>query len=283
MTERFKERSVESPRLIAEMLLTHVLKTERLRLYMEVDRPASPEELALLRDLVAKAMRHEPVQYLVGEGWFFGRPFHVNRSTLIPRPCTEVLVQHVIEWARRRNITQTADMPPLRIADIGTGTGCIAISLLAALPNATCVATDVVPEALELARDNAARHHVAERMDFRLGSLCDPFDSSTETFDVIASNPPYIPDDEWDTVGENVKGHEPDTALRAGPDGMNCIRPLLETAAPLLNPGGLLIIELAASRTPLALEIAQAAGWSQPRILKDHENHPRFLIAAKAQ
>src|SRR5688572_26188565 len=147
MGEHFAAKDIDSPRVVAEMLLSHVLGCERMRLYMEVDRPASTAELTQLRELTARAAKHEPAQYLVGEAWFFGRQFTVDRSTLIPRPCTETLVEHAIQWHR----LNPGHVNPL-IADIGTGTGCIAISLAAQIPSARVIATDVIPEALELAK-----------------------------------------------------------------------------------------------------------------------------------
>src|SRR5262245_30305238 len=141
MAEHFESKQIDSPRVVAEMLLAHVLGCERMKLYMEADRPASASELTTLRELVARAPKHEPVQYLVGHAWFFGRQCEVNRSTLIPRPCTETLVEHIIQW-RRLNPGHAAPL----IADIGTGTGCISVSLAAQIADGRVVATDVVPD-----------------------------------------------------------------------------------------------------------------------------------------
>lgn len=281
MSDHFAAKEIDSPRVVAEMLLAHVLDCERLRLYMDVDRPASPPELTRLRELVARAAKHEPVQYLVGEAWFFGRPFAVNRSTLIPRPCTETLVEHVLQWLR----VNPGHTNP-NIADIGTGTGCIAISLAAQLPAARIVATDVIPEALELAKQNAARHKAIDRMEFRLGPGVQPLKSGGapgERFDVICSNPPYIPDDEWETqVDRNVKDYEPASALRGGPDGLNVIRPLIADAPALLQPGGLLAIEIAHSQRDAALQLAaDHAMLENATALKDHEGLWRVLAASR--
>lgn len=279
MTEHFTAKEVDSPRVVAEMLLAHVLGCERLRLYMEVDRPASAPELSRLRDLVARAAKHEPVQYLVGEAWFFGKPYSVNRSTLIPRPCTETLVEHVLQWHR----LNPGHLNPL-IADIGTGTGCIAISLAAQIPDSRVIATDVIPEALDLAKSNAARHKVSDRMEFRLGSGVEPLVSGGppgERYDVICSNPPYISDAEWETqVDRNVKGHEPDSALRGGVDGLYVIRPLIAQSPALLKPGGLFVIEIAASQKEAVIVLAnQNELLENPMVLKDHEGLWRVLAA----
>ena len=298
MTDHFTAKKIDSPRVVAEMLLAHVLGCERMRLYMEVDRPASPPELTQLRELTARAAQHEPVQYLVGEAWFFGRQFHVNRSTLIPRPCTETLVEHAIQWHR----LNPGHLNPL-IADIGTGTGCIAISLAAQIHTARVIATDVIPEALELAKANATRHKVVDRMEFRLGPGIAPFSSGGaqnqssivkgqssiasgppgERYDIICSNPPYIPDTEWDSqVDRNVKDYEPASALRGGPDGLNVIRPLIAEGPHVLRPGGLLLIEIADSQRDAVIQLAQETGvLGNVAVLKDHEGLWRVLSAVR--
>lgn len=303
MTGHFKSRGLESPRLCAEMLLGHVLDCERMRLYMEVDRPASPDERDRLRELVVRAGQHEPVQYLVGEGWFFSLPFQVDRSTLIPRPSTESLVECALHW--HREITGAHETPPpssapveaddetgedpvhdFFIADIGTGTGCIAISLARQIAGCRVVATDLAEDAIRLATANARRHGVAEKIDFRVGSLFEPItgpDLNVGPFDLICSNPPYIPDHEWDAVARNVKDYEPQAALRGGPDGLDVIRPLVAQAADHLKPGGLLLVEIAHSHREAALELArQTAGLSEPEVLKDHEGYWRVLRAVRA-
>jgi release factor glutamine methyltransferase len=275
MSEHFQAKGVESPRLVGEMLLAHVIGCERMRLYMEVDRPASPEELARLRELVARAAQHEPVQYLVGHAWFFSRQFEVDRSTLIPRPCTETLVEHVLQWHRGSGVAS-----PI-LADIGTGTGCIAVSLAAQIKDARVVATDLVPEALELAMRNAERHGVADCIEFRSGSLLDPLRAGPpgRRYDVICANPPYISDAEWADVPRNVKEYEPSSALRGGPDGLDCIRPLIAGARPLLAENGELVVEIAQSQRDAVLRLAEQAGFNDSTVLKDYEGLWRVLVA----
>jgi release factor glutamine methyltransferase len=279
MTDHFAAKGVDSPRVVAEMLLGHVLDCERMRLYMEADRPASAVELATLRGLVQRAANHEPVQYLVGHAWFFGKQFAVDRSTLIPRPSTETLVEQVVRWLR----ANPGHAEPT-IADVGTGTGIIAISLALNLPDARIVATDVVPEALELAKTNAERLGVTGRIEFREGSLLEPLhrDGGAVRFDVIASNPPYVPDDEWDAVERNVKDYEPASALRGGVDGLDFIRPLIANGPSLLVPGGLLAIEIAESQREAVVELAKAtATLENVDVLKDHEGLLRVLTAER--
>lgn len=279
MTEYLTSRRVEDARLTSELLLAHVLGCQRLRLFMEVDRPAAPPELARLRDMVKRVGAHEPVQYVLGEGWFYGRAFEVNRSTLIPRPCTETLVEHVI-W-HVRNKSGSAGVPPApSILDIGTGTGCIAITLAKEIASARIVATDINDEVLFLAMRNAEKHGVADRIEFRRGSLLDPVESQ-ECFDIICSNPPYIPDFEWTDVPRNVKEHEPASALRGGVDGLDIIRPLIAESFRHLNTGGLLAVEFASVQKDEVVRLAKEAGFASTEVVKDHEQKWRVLLARR--
>lgn len=277
MTEHFEAKRVDSPRVTAEMLLAHVLECERMKLYMEVDRLASEDERNRLRELVARAARHEPVQYLLGEGQFFGRVFAVNPSTMIPRPSTETILEHLLQ-----SIRGEGEKEPLLIADIGTGTGCIAISLAAQLSQARLIATEVSPEALELAASNAERHKVANRIEFRPGSLLEPIADMTGAFDAICSNPPYIPDHEWESIVPNVKDHEPASALRGGTDGMDFIRSLIAGAGALLKPGGRLYLEIATCNRDAVIKLAQQAGnYEDIEVIRDHEGLDRVLSARR--
>jgi release factor glutamine methyltransferase len=292
MTRRFTAARIDSPRIVAEMLLAHTFACERLRLYMEADRPATAAELASLRALVARALNQEPVQYLVGHAWFFGRLFEVSPATLIPRPCTETLVEHVISRWRGPGARPGAGDEGgaggggwVRIADVGTGTGCIAVTLAMQIPNSRIIATDPVPEALELANRNASRHQVSEQVTCRAGPGLDVVRAAADgdLFDVICSNPPYIPDDEWDAVAPNVRDFEPASALRGGPDGLAVIRPLIEGAWSLLRPGGLLAIEIPHSRREAVLELAVGhARYAHESVLKDHQGLWRVLVANRA-
>ncbi len=278
----FVDRKIDSPRLVAEWLLAHVLGCQRLRLYMEADRPASPDELVRLRGLVKRIAAHEPVQYVLGEWDFYGRPFFVSPCTLIPRPCTESLVEQVIRWGRGRGVAKDGNeaRPIGGIADLGTGTGCIGLTLALEWPAARLVATDIAPEVLELARRNAERHGVSERVEFRLGSLLEPL--AGERFDIIASNPPYIPDDEWTAVAPNVRDYEPHRALRGGADGLAFIRPLLAVAAEVLTPRGLLAVEIPHAKRDAVLALAaDAPGLMNARLEKDSEGLWRVLLAER--
>ena len=271
-TKHFEAREIDSPRVAAEMLLAHVLGVERLRLYMEPERPASEGERETFRGLVARAGRHEPVDYLVGKSPFFSLELTVTPAVLIPRPSTETLVEHVLQHARTRG----DDANPPRIADVCTGSGAIAIALCVNLPAATAVATDLSAEALDVARANAERCGVAERIDFRQGDLYEPL--GDERFDYLLANPPYISDAEWAAVQPNVKDYEPTAALRSGADGLDHLRPLIAGAMDRLRPGGIVLLEMAASQEAAVRGLTQDAGWRGVEILKDHERLPRVVV-----
>jgi release factor glutamine methyltransferase len=271
-TEHFTRRGIDSPRLSAEMLLAHVLGSTRLRLYIDPDRPATDLERAAFRELVERAARHEPVDYLVGLAPFFSLLLQVNPRVLIPRPSTETIVAHVIEHARRNPGFRAP-----RIADVGTGSGAIAIALAKNMPECRVIATDISPEALALAGANARACGVAERIDLRPGDLLAPL--AGERLHYLVSNPPYISDAEWAQVAPNVKDYEPVLALRGGSDGLKFLRPLIAQAALYLQRPGQLVLEIAASQKAAVLELAAAAGLANPRVLADHEALPRVLVA----
>ncbi len=325
MAKAFTDKGLDSPRVLAELLMAHVARCDRIRLYMEADRPASQEERDELRSLVARALRHEPVQYLVGEAVFFTHTFRVDPRVLIPRPSTVTLLEALIEHTQRRGLharNPYEDPPPpptptdtdtephnepnsnpsdpsgpddqdpaappptppaMTIADVCTGSGCVAISAALAMPTARVVATDLSADALAVAQDNAQRLAADGRITFAEGDLLEPLRALAPAggFDAILSNPPYIPDHEWADVEPNVKDHEPELALRSGPDGLAHARPIIEGAMPLLTPGGLLAVEVAASTTDSVAEIAKQAGWHNVRIRTDIDGLPRTLEATR--
>jgi len=274
--QHFERLGIDAPRLSAEMLLAHVLGVERLRLYMDADRPASDLERAAFRALVERAAKHEPVDYLVGRTPFFSMMLDVTPDVLIPRPSTETLVEHVIQHAR-----QTPGFRGPLIADVGTGSGAIAIALAKHIAESRVVATDISDAALAVARRNAEAHRVADRIDFALGSLLEPLADFRGRFRFLCSNPPYIPDDEWDTVAPNVKDYEPHGALRGGVDGLQFVRPIIEGAGDVLDTPGQLVVEIAAATADACVKLATAAGLHHAHVLADHEALPRVLVADK--
>lgn len=288
MSAAFADKGLDSPRLCAEMLVAHVLGCDRLRLYTDADRPASPLERETLRGLVARALKHEPIQYLVGEAWFFGLPLHVDRRVLVPRACTETIVEQVIQHARGRPGFGGPSGEALLIADVCTGSGCIAVALARHLPHSRVIATDISTDALEVAGRNAERHAVGDRIDFRSGNLLEPVDAHPaagrkQALSYLCANPPYIPDPEWSAVPANVREHEPEQALRGGEDGLRLVAPIIAGAAPLLRPGGLLLLEIASVTRDAVLDLTRATrAFSDSAVLNDLEGKPRTLMAVRS-
>lgn len=286
MTAAFTRAGLDSPRLMAEMLLSHALRCDRLRLYTDPDRPATREERDALRSLASRALKHEPVQHLVGEAWFFSIPLRADRRALVPRPSTETIVEHLLQRARTEPLPGMTDSKGAGalIADVCTGSGAIAIALLRNLPEARAVATDISREALSLAHENAQRAGVSGRLTLVEGDLLDALGGRAPErgFSAIVSNPPYIPDDEWPDVPPNVKDHEPEIALRGGPDGLALVRPLLRDGPAHLAPGAPLLVEVAASRADEALGIAREnAMLADQSILRDCDGLPRVIAAVR--
>jgi release factor glutamine methyltransferase len=271
-TGHFKSLGLDHSRLSAEMLLAHILEVERLKLYIDPDRPASDLERAAFRDLVERAEANEPVDYLVEQTPFFSMMLKVSPAVLVPRPSTETLVEHVIQHARR-----TPGFAGPLIADIGTGSGAIAIALAKHIPDSRLIAIDISEDALSLARENAASQGVADRIDFRCGDLLEPLTGLHVRY--LVSNPPYISDSEWQDVPPNVKDYEPTLALRAGADGLKYLKPLIEQARNYLEMPGQLVLEGASSQRDVLIELAEQAGLTNAHVLADHEALPRILVA----
>lgn len=292
MTKAFEAKDLDSPRRMAEMLLAHIIGCDRLRLYMDNDRPASPIERETLRDLVRRALDHEPIQYLVGEESFFGMSFHVDKRVLIPRPSTQTLIDEVLNHARKnpddRTLRESDAGVGMMIADVCTGSGCIAAALAKNLPGARIIASDLSEDALEVAQINISRHELDERVDLVQGDLLEPIlahpvAGQKGSLHYLCSNPPYIPDHEWDAVEPNVKDHEPTMALRAEDEGMQFVKPLIERGPELLSKGGMILIEIAACNAAASLALAEAHPLlTRERISKDSDGLDRVLIAEKA-
>ncbi len=286
MTDAFVRADLDQGRLLSELLLAHVFGCDRLALYTDPDRPASRDELDRLRDLVRRALRHEPVQYLVGEAWFYGLRFKVDRRALIPRPCSELLVERAVDRLQPPRDAPDGHREEIVVADVCTGSGCLAISIARQLPHARLIATDISPEALSLAAENIASQNLDDRIELREGDLLAPLmcdERLRGSLAAIVANPPYIPDDEWPEVAPNVREHEPTIALRGGPDGLDLVRPIIRHADSLLRPGGVLLIEVAARRADDALAIVEARGkFTDARIHRDQDDLPRVIEARRA-
>ncbi len=270
-TGRFKERGIDSPRLEAEILLASALGIRRIDLYVGHDQIVDDAGRARFRDMVRRRQEGCPTAHIVGKKEFYSLDFAVSPATLIPRPDTELLVDEALRQAKPLT-------DPL-IADIGTGTGCVAVALAHRLPKARIVAVDISPEALETARGNATRLGVADRVDFRLGDLLAPLAGLRP--DLIVSNPPYIPTGDIAGLDPGVRDHEPALALDGGPDGLRVIERLAEQALSLLAPGGRLLVEIGAGQEEGARGVLTRAGFTVESVRKDGGGHPRVVRAGR--
>jgi len=276
-TDWLAGRGSESPRLDAEVLLAFVRGCPRIALYTAVDGPVNEEERARFRSLVKRRGEGEPVAYLVGSREFFSLPFVVSPAVLVPRPETEGLVIRVLDLCQTAG--EISQRP--RIIDVGTGSGAIVVTVAKRLPQAELVATDISPEAIAVASDNARRHGVAERIEFvACDLLSDP--RVVGPWDVIVSNPPYVREDEFDALPRDVRLHEPRTALVSGPTGVELVARLAAEAAEKLVPGGWLLMEIGPSTAAAAEEVVAAqAGLSLEPTLKDMAGLPRIVQARR--
>jgi release factor glutamine methyltransferase len=270
--EFLAKKGVDSPRLQAELLLAHVLKLPRMQLYLNFERGLTAAETDHLRELIRRRGRREPWQQIVGTASFCGLEIAVSRHVLVPRPETELLAE--LGW----NFLSTLHSPLSTSLDFGTGSGCIAIALAVKCPAAQVYATDVSPEALELARRNAATHRVDERIRFFSG---DGFTALPEglRFDLIVSNPPYVPTAEIDSLEPEVRDYDPRGALDGGADGLDFFRRLAREAGSYLKPAGQLMVELGDGQAAAAAALFEQQNWIVEAIKNDYTQRPRFLIA----
>lgn len=264
-TKRFTDAGIASPRLEAQLLLAHVLHCSRMQLYTGFDKPLGEDELTGYRELIKRRLGGEPVAYLLGEHEFWGLPFHVDENVLVPRADTET----VIEVARSLRTDRAA---PCRVLDLCTGSGAIAVSLARELTASTVVATDLSEAAVAIARRNAERNKVADRVDIRLGDLWAPV--AGERFDLICSNPPYIATPVIATLAAEVR-REPVMALDGGADGLVFYDRICGAARDHLEPGGALVVEHGYDQADAVRERFVAAGLLQVTLVHDLAKNPR--------
>ncbi|MHB8771439.1 MAG: peptide chain release factor N(5)-glutamine methyltransferase [Syntrophales bacterium] len=261
-----------SPRLDAEVLLMHLLRIDRLRLVTHPEQTLTEEQAADYARWVERRCQGEPVSYIVGVKEFWSLVFEVNRDVLIPRPETECLIEEVLDRP-----APAGDSP--RIIDIGTGSGAIGVVLATEIPAAKVAATDVSAAALEVARRNALRHGVADRMELFAGDL---FAASPGTFDIICSNPPYIPDGAYPLLAEGIRAFEPRGALIAGPDGTAFHRRIIREGADRLKAGGWMYLEIGeGQREIVEAHFRQTGFYDTIRFRKDYGGIDRIAIARR--
>lgn len=271
-TEFLGGRGVENPRLNAELLVGHGLGLRRMQLYLQFERPLSEPELERIRPLVRRRGQREPLQYIVGETDFCGLTLKVDRRALIPRPETELLVEHV---------TTRAVAAPSRILDLGTGTGALALALAKAFPESRVTAVDSSAEALALAQDNARRSGLEGRVEWLESDWWANVPRGS-AFELIVSNPPYLTAAETAEALPEVKEFEPIAALTgSGPEGAGDLLKIIEAAPAYLVPGGMLALETGIAQHAILVEACRRAGFQNPESLQDLSKRDRYVIARK--
>lgn len=272
-TKHFRARNIESARLDAEVLLAHALGgVPRIQLYTGSEDVASDAVRTRYRDLITQRVDGCPVAYLVGSREFNTLTFEVTRDVLIPRGDTETLVMECLTLARK--------IPDARFLDIGTGSGCVAVSLVHRRKDGRAVATDISPAALAVARRNAERHKVAERIDFREGDLFAALGVG-ERFHFVVSNPPYVDPEELRGLAREVRDFEPHLALDGGPGGLSVYDRLVPAALPVLEPSGWLLVEIGYNQEEAVRQRFAAAGYTDIRTAQDAANLPRVILGRK--
>ncbi len=259
----------EAPR-DAELLLLHTLQISRATLLAHPDDELTSDQLYLYERSIHRRLAHEPVQYIIGQQEFFGLALHVTPAVLIPRPETEHLVESVLARLPHNH--------PVSIADVGTGSGAIAIALAVHLPEAHITALDLSTEALHIAQLNAENHHVAQRIRFLQSDLFAALPPGA-AFDAIVSNPPYVPTSDRADLHPQVREYEPATALFAGPEGLDIYRRLIPEAHVLLKPQGLLALEIGQGQHPSLT--ALLANWHDLTFINDLQQIPRVALARR--
>jgi release factor glutamine methyltransferase len=273
--ERLAQAGIDSPRLESEVLLAQSLRSSREELYSNPDRELGEVEMALSKSFVERRFLREPVAYILGRREFWGLEFQVSPDVLVPRWETEILVEKFLQWAASESFSE-----PIKILDLGTGSGNIAISVAKEMPNALVTAVDISPPAIAIAKANAWVHEVADRVHFVEG---DVFALEFNTaFHAILSNPPYIEEDRKDSLMPDVRDYEPEQALFGGPDGLACYRRILPKAFRHLKENGILFLEIGNSQVEDVLALIEShGGYHAPEVTLDYMGMERVVSARK--
>ena len=284
-------KGVESPRLQTELLLAHLLKMPRMKLYLNFERALTTAETNTLREFIKRRGQREPLQHIIGSTSFCGLEMAVNRHALVPRPETELLAEAGWQFLAETGVPTALDL--------GTGTGCIAITLALKCPEAKITATDNSADALALARENAVRNGVADRIEFLQGDGFAPLQSAGQAaspsptknsdagklpvllFDLIISNPPYIPSAEIATLQPEVQDFDPRSALDGGADGLDFYRMFSMQAKPFLKPDGQLMLEFGDGQAEAVQRIFEAEKWIVEAVKEDYSHRARVLIVRR--
>jgi release factor glutamine methyltransferase len=270
----FARRGLESARLEADLIVAHVLSVKRLALFLDPDRPLIDAELSKIRQLVERRRNHEPMAYILGEREFYGRAFTVNRSVLIPRSDTETLVEHALLFLRASKLEGP-------VLDLCVGSGAVAISVAAELSERRVLATDLSPDALQVAARNAERYGLGQRVEFREGDLFQAIREG-ERFACITVNPPYIGSHEMPELAPDVRDYEPRMALDAGTDALVFYRRLAREAGAHLLPGGMLLAEVGYTQAEAVTALWKDAGFESVRAHRDLGGIERVVTGTQA-
>lgn len=269
-TDFFQSKGLDSPRLDAELLIAHAQGVDRIRLYMDLDKPLLPDELTAIRARVQRRARFEPVAYILGHRGFWSLDLQVDPRVLVPRPDTERLVE--LALARLKGVEAPV------VVDVGTGSGCVALAIGKDRPDATIHAIDRSTDALDVASANAAANDVSN-VTFHVGDLLAPM-AALGRVDMVVSNPPYIPSADIERLMPDVRQYEPRGALDGGPDGLDLVRRLIVDAAPLLGPGGALLMEIGFDQGTAVADLCRAH-FSEVTVHPDYAGHDRVVEALK--
>lgn len=271
-TEYFGKHQISNPRLDAEVLLSYLLKIPRIQLYVQFERLVSSEELAAFKSLIQRRVNHEPIAYLTGIKEFWSLSFKVGPGVLIPRPETEVLVDRGSQIVDRKS--------HLRILDIGTGCGIIAVSLAKELPLAWITAVEISDKAIHYAKENAEINKVSNQIEFvhnNFFTIDDPR-STNHAYDLVVSNPPYIPSHVIPTLDPTIHKFEPREALDGGVDGLDFYRKIAQSVPNLLSPKGIMALEIGEDQAKAVETILKSAGFSNVEVIKDYAGLDRVVI-----
>lgn len=266
---RLAAAGVPDPRRDAVVLIAHVLGRDNVYLVARPDAQISPSDEEKLIDLTDRRSAREPLQYIVGRQEFFGMEFKVAPGVLIPRPETEILVERVIEILRRR--------PAPTFCEVGIGSGCISIAILANVETASAIATDISPAAMRIAQENAVTHRVIDRLWMIAADVLTGVEG--RTFDMVVSNPPYVPEAVLATLQAEVRDFEPRLALAGGDDGLTVIRRVIDEAARNLTAGGHLLLEVGFDQGARVTAMFDASAWASFEFLPDLQGIPRIALA----
>lgn len=274
----FEEKGVDSPRLTAEIMLAHVLGVSRLDLYLGYDKPLNQDERSRFRELVKRRASREPLAYITGEKAFWKLDLEVSRAVLVPRPETEFLVETLLDRVRKSGFFSSEKIV---FADLGTGSGAIALSVSCELENTLAVAVDRSFSAVSVASKNAAMNGLSDRIAFICSDWCSSFAGNTQ-FDFIVSNPPYIKTDVIPGLQPEVSIYEPRDALDGGADGLFCIKRIINTAFDHIREGGFLMMEIGYDQGDEVIRLLDGCGLCMAaEIIKDLSGHDRIAYAVR--